>query len=112
MSQRFSRLILAVVSGLLAFGCSSHRQLATQAVSFNLTVERAQNEMLLLNVIRAKDRLPMYISSISGLTGNVQTTLTGGLGNTYTDAAARAKTAAAAPSATVTDTLTRAYTPS
>ncbi|MEA2601363.1 MAG: hypothetical protein QOF89_2355 [Acidobacteriota bacterium] len=81
MSQRSSRLIFAVLSGLLAFGgCSAHRQLATQAVSFNLTVEKAQNEMLLLNVIRAKDRLPMYVTGISSLSGNFQTSLTSSLG--------------------------------
>ena len=95
---------------LTLVGCTAQR-LATQAVSFNLTVERAQNEMLLLNVIRAKDRLPMYLSGISGLTGNVQTTLTSSLGSTYTDARAT-KTAPGATAAEVTDTLTRAYTPS
>ena len=68
MSQRIMRLGFAAVSSLLIVsgfsGCSSHRQLATQDVDFNLTVEKAQNEMLLLNVIRAKDRLPMYMTGI------------------------------------------------
>jgi hypothetical protein len=101
---RRSAFAILGLTALLFAGCSAQR-LATQAVSFNLTVERAQNEMLLLNVIRAKDRLPMYLSGISGLTGNVQTTLTSSLGSTYTDAKART-------SQSVTDTLTRAYTPS
>lgn len=102
MSQRCSRLIFAVVSGLFALGgCSSHRQLAMQAVSFNLTVEKAQNEMLLLNVIRAKDRLPMYMTGISSLTGNVQTTLSTGMGASYT----RSKGIGL-------DTITRSVTPS
>ncbi|HEX6862395.1 MAG TPA: hypothetical protein VF414_06255, partial [Thermoanaerobaculia bacterium] len=48
---------------------------------------------------------------ISGLTGNVQTTLTSGLGSTYTDARAT-KTAAGETASEITDTLTRAYTPS
>jgi hypothetical protein len=102
--------MLLGLTALMLTGCSAQR-LATQAVSFNLTVERAQNEMLLLNVIRAKDRLPMYLSGISGLTGNVQTTLTSSLGSTYTDARAT-KTAPGATAAEITDTLTRAYTPS
>jgi hypothetical protein len=117
-SFRFSFPSLLALSGLLLTGCSSQR-LATQAVSFNLTLERAQNEMLLLNIIRAKDRLPMYISGISGLTGNVQTTLTSSLGHTYTDAGAKKAAEAVSGAATavtttkeITDTLTRAYTPS
>lgn len=102
-----STLALLGLTCLTLVGCSAQR-LATQAVSFNLTVERAQNEMLLLNVIRAKDRLPMYLSGISGLTGNVQTALTSSLGSTYTDARAKKVTTAEE----ITDTLTRAYTPS
>jgi len=101
MSQRFSRLILAVVSGLLAFGCSSHRQLAIQAVDFNLTVEKAQNEMLLLNVIRAKDRLPMYMTGIASLSGNVSTSIAASLPGTYTSSKGIG-----------IDTITRSTTPS
>ncbi|HEX4965655.1 MAG TPA: hypothetical protein VF173_32895 [Thermoanaerobaculia bacterium] len=88
MSQRIPRLVFAAVSGLLAFGgCSSHRQLATQAVDFNLTVEKAQNEMLLLNVIRAKDRLPMYMTGIASLSGNFQTSFSTGTGLSYSHSA-------------------------
>lgn len=105
MRQRASRLIFALVSGLFALtGCSSHRQLATQAVDFNLTVEKAQNEMLLLNVLRAKDRLPMYMTGISSLSGNVATSLSTGVGGSYTRSKGRV------PS--VLDTLTRGVTSS
>jgi hypothetical protein len=52
-------------------------------VDFNRTVEKAQNEMLLLNVIRAKDRLPMYLTGMSSLSGNIQTSLSAGLGGSY-----------------------------
>jgi hypothetical protein len=105
MSHRALRLILTVMSGLFALtGCSSHRQLATQAVGFNLTVEKAQNEMLLLNVIRAKDRLPMYMTGISSLSGNVATSLSTGVSGSYT------RSKGHVPS--VLDTLTRSVTPS
>ena len=106
MSRQFARLIAASVSvaALALGGCSSHRQLATQAVSFNLAVEKAQNEMLLLNVIRAKDRLPMYMTGISSLSGNVQTTLTTSLGGSYS------RTRGHVPAGL--DTLARGLTPS
>src|SRR5262249_38405229 len=84
MSQRFPRLVFVVVSGAFALGgCSSHRQLAVQAVGFNLTVAKAPNEMLLLNLIRAKDRLPMYMTGIASLSGNVSTALSASVPGAY-----------------------------
>lgn len=120
-------LVIILLPAFAIVGCSvhkpSHQRLATQAISFNLTVEEAQNEMLLLNVIRAKDRLPMYLTAISSLNGNVSTRLTGGLGGSYSEANADAATVQTAsggslPAAmsTVTDamtkTITRGLTPS
>lgn len=103
-------------------GCSlhkpSHLRLSTQAVGFNLTVEEAQNEMLLLNVIRAKDRLPMYLTAVSSLSGNVNTTLTGSLGGSYSEASGDVGTTAtpAGGMSTVTNavskSITRGLTPS
>lgn len=64
---------------VLLTGCVSHRSLAENSVGFNLAVEQAQNEMLLLNAVRASLRRPMYVSGISkvtgGLTSTVSTTL-------------------------------------
>jgi hypothetical protein len=110
MHSQFSRFALAIAS-ILSFmltACSTHRELVGQAVGFNLTVERAQNEMLLLNVIRAKDRLPMYVTGISGLSGNIQTTLTAGLGGTYTNAKQKGTSGG---TSTNLKSLTNAYTP-
>jgi hypothetical protein len=89
-------------------GCSVHQRLATQAVSFNLALEKSQNEMLLLNVIRAKDRLPIYLTGMSTLTGNVQTTIGASAGASYTRT--KGSTYGSTPSATAT--LVHAYTPS
>jgi hypothetical protein len=77
-------LVLALMATVVLSGCTVHQRLATQAVNFNLAVEKAQNEMLLLNVVRAKDRLPMYLTGMSSLTGNVQTTVSATAGGTYT----------------------------
>ncbi len=85
MRRRFAQLVVIIMSifALALSGCSAHRQLVTQAVSFNLTVEKAQNEMLLLNVLRAKDRLPMYVTGISTLNGNFQTAFSSSLSGNY-----------------------------
>ena len=85
MRRRIAQLVVIITSifALALTGCSAHRQLVTQAVSFNLTVEKAQNEMLLLNVLRAKDRLPMYVTGISTLNGNFQSAFSSSLSGNY-----------------------------
>lgn len=65
------RSALPLLLFLVLPGCVSHRDLATSAVSFNLAVEEAQNQMLLLNAIRASQRRPMYITGIQSVTGSV-----------------------------------------
>ncbi|HEX4495736.1 MAG TPA: hypothetical protein VIE43_08720 [Thermoanaerobaculia bacterium] len=95
----------ALMATVALSGCTVHQRLATQAVNFNLAVEKAQNEMLLLNVIRAQDRMPMYLTGMSGLTGNVQTTFGATAGGSYSRARGGAVGMAM-------DTLTRGYMPS
>lgn len=60
-------------------GCVRYRGIAESAVNFNLAVERAQNEMLLLNAVRAAKRRPMYITGISNVTGSVRMEVSAGL---------------------------------
>jgi hypothetical protein len=70
------------VLGFAAFatqGCITHRNLATSAITFNKAVEEAQNQMLLLNALRASERRPMYITGISQVTGSVRTEVSAGL---------------------------------
>jgi len=67
----------ASLTGLLA-GCSTLRdKMARSTTQYNLVVEKAQNEMLLLNIVRARERHPMYFTSFGALRGkmtyNVQT---------------------------------------
>lgn len=87
--MRVPRLVVIAVLTLAPAGLAgcihprTHERLATQAVGFNLTVEEAQNEMLLLNVIRAKDRLPMYLTTLNSLSGKMTATLEGSVGGSY-----------------------------
>src|ERR1700688_938859 len=60
---------------LSQYGCVS-RQLAPTVVSYNLAVEQAQNEVLLLNAIRAEHHLPMYLTDISKITGSIRRDVT------------------------------------
>lgn len=56
---------------------SSH--LADTATSYNLAIEQTQDEMLLLNVIRAQDNYPLYLTDASKVTGTVKAEVNLGL---------------------------------
>ncbi len=61
-----------ILTGLLA-GCPmpTREDIARNTTEFNLVVENAGNEMLLLNIVRASKRRPMYFTSFGKLSGNL-----------------------------------------
>jgi hypothetical protein len=61
-----------ILSGSLA-GCSvpRNKDIAKNTTEFNLVAEEAGNEMLLLNIVRASKRRPMYFTSFGKLTGQM-----------------------------------------
>jgi len=67
-------IILTVLSGIilagLLSGCAipTKEDIARSTTEFNLVAEKAGNEMLLLNIVRASKRRPMYFTSIGKLT--------------------------------------------
>jgi hypothetical protein len=70
------QIILRVFIGLnvagLLNGCTMMRDnMAKTTTDYNLVVEKAQNEMLLLNIVRASKRRPMYFTSLSSLRGKM-----------------------------------------
>lgn len=80
------RIGLTVLSGigmaLLATGCAilPKNNMARSTTEYNLVAERAGNEMLLLNIVRASKRRPMYFTTFSKLTGTMTYALeTGGI---------------------------------
>jgi hypothetical protein len=82
--RRRSRGATLLAAGVFAatgflLGCTTQRNLAENAVSFNQAVERAQNDVLLLNVVRASERLPMYLTDISKITGSIKMEVDGGI---------------------------------
>lgn len=60
--------------------CAFDRPLATQAVDFNRSLELAGNEMILLNVVRSMNYMPMYFSNISSVNTTVSSSLSSTLG--------------------------------
>jgi hypothetical protein len=63
--------ILALLALLMA-GCISSRQISVRAVDYNVAAADARNEMLLLNVLRARDRKPMVFTGLSRITGSIR----------------------------------------
>ncbi len=56
----------AIAAALVA-GCASTGQVADQVVKSNLAQESAQNQLLLLNIVRAYHRRPMHFTQISAI---------------------------------------------
>ena len=70
--------LLAAALGLFFSGCSFWSHIAHDAVEYNRTVERSNNQILLLNILRAKERLPMYFTTLSLIRGSLSSTLGAG----------------------------------
>lgn len=65
--MKFATLAAALVAVAWLGGCASNSQLADQVVRANLVQEDATNQLLLLNVLRARDRMPMHFSRVSAV---------------------------------------------
>lgn len=61
---------LALAAPLLAAGCSLGSGIASHSVEYNSTVERAADSVLLLNVLRARDRVPLHFSALGAIHGS------------------------------------------
>lgn len=67
--KRFTGIFTVFASALFFFGCTVSKDLASEAVGLNKAVERAENKLLLLNIVRASKRQPMYFTGFTGLSG-------------------------------------------
>lgn len=76
---------LFVISSALA-GCSTLQPPIRQiAVDSNRVFAESADQQTFLNLLRAKDKLPMHFSSFRYFRGNVQVTGTAGVGSTLTE---------------------------
>jgi hypothetical protein len=88
MKPALSRFLCALAFLGACSGCTSARRgvqrvasshLADTATSYNLAIEQTEDEMLLLNVIRAQDSYPLYLTDASKVTGTVKAGISLGL---------------------------------
>ena len=64
-----TRYALLFVSAFTLTGCVTSAFIANQATQYNLALEKNSNEVILLNVIRASQRRPLYFTSLSKFSG-------------------------------------------
>ena len=113
---------LAITTGLVS-SCSLSETTKQINVDYNYTIEAITNELTLLNIMRAREGLPLHYTSVARLTGSVILKGTAGFNASLKGSAPTDTTvgsSAAAPTGhTITDTLTHAvasggnvYTPS
>jgi hypothetical protein len=57
---------------LAAGGCVSAAQISQRTVNYNIAVENARNEMLLLNVLRARERRAMVFTGLTRISGSLR----------------------------------------
>jgi hypothetical protein len=72
MRTKHAAVVSLCLCAIPLFGCVVNKAISASAVADNLAVEKAQNEMLLLNVLRAQEHSPMYVTGISKITGSVK----------------------------------------
>jgi len=82
MSKKQVLLRACVVMSLVGVfaGCATIERIQRTEISgttteFNKAVEKAQNEMLLLNIVRASNRQPMYFTTLNDIKGGMTYTL-------------------------------------
>ncbi len=80
IQQIFLRVCLVLSSIGLFTGCATipKSQIAAGATEYNLAVEKAQNEMFLLNIVRAMKGHPMYFTVLNDIKASVVYTLSSG----------------------------------
>lgn len=68
-----------LVLGLGLGGCSFAPVMSDHVVKYNAMVAKTSDQLLLLNILRAKDRLPMHFTAFNVVRGSYQLSTAGGL---------------------------------
>jgi len=71
--------VLAVLCSGMLVGCSFQGVIEQNVVDFNHAVAKSQNELLLLNILRAKDRQPRYFTALTQIRGSLSSSVKMGL---------------------------------
>lgn len=62
-------LTLMLILTMLISGCTLRKPVATHGVAYNRAVERSENEVLLLNIVRSMKRHPQHYTAITQVRG-------------------------------------------
>lgn len=73
MAHRHVLRALTLAASIAFAGCATQYQIAEQSSKANRAVEDAQNQVLLLNVVRAYKQRPIYLTAISKVAGPIGT---------------------------------------
>lgn len=65
-------IVATLVAAVVSSGCIPGRAISTRAVDYNVAAEQARSEMLLLNVLRARDRKPMVFTGLTRISGSLR----------------------------------------
>ncbi len=63
---------LPVIGAFLLAGCSLAPFISKNSIDYNNTVENVTNNVLVTNILRARDGAPLYFSDLSQIRGNMQ----------------------------------------
>jgi hypothetical protein len=105
--------LLALAPVLLLAGCAMPGAVHRIGVEYNTAVAGMANELTLLNIVRAKEDMPLHYTAVSRLSGSVTLKGTASVNgqlkeNQFADTGTH--TGAVGPTTTITDTLTRVTT--
>src|SRR5262245_41581288 len=71
----YTRPVLVALCSLTLVSCSFSRAIQQNVVDFNYAVAKSQNELLLLNVLRAMERQPRYFTSLTQIRGSLNSSV-------------------------------------
>ncbi len=60
------------LTAAVALGCVTSRDISMRVLDYNVAAENARSEMLLLNVLRARDRRPMVFTGLTSISGSLR----------------------------------------
>lgn len=69
LGSRIYWVIFIIIILTIAIGACTRKEIRLQNVSYNKGLEESENKMLLLNVVRASKRYPMYFSASDSVSG-------------------------------------------
>lgn len=77
---------LVVLLASLLGGCAFHPQLRQVALDHNAMLAEAEDQLTLLNIVRASERFPMHFTAITSLRGGASLTTSAEIGSSFPEA--------------------------